>query len=72
MKKAVQIANGIYNNKIGVETELVPSIYVLDDDETFMRYLNFNFTITALVLYNKDRIGRREKIWKSMKGLLIC
>ena len=48
LKKAVQIANGIYNNKIGVETELVPSIYVLDDDETFLRYLKVHGT---LILY---------------------
>ena len=39
LKKAVQIANGIYNNKIGVETNLVPSMYVLDDNEMFVRYL---------------------------------
>lgn len=45
LKKAVQIANGIYNNKIGVETELIPSIYVLDDDETFVRYLKIRGTL---------------------------
>ena len=42
LKKAVQIANGIYNNKIGVETELVPSMYVLDDNEIFVRYLKIH------------------------------
>ena len=42
LKKAAQIANGIYNNKIGVETESVPSMYVLDDDETFVRYLKIH------------------------------
>ena len=47
LKKAVQIANGIYNNKIGVETNLVPSMYVLDD-EAFVRYLKIHGT---LILY---------------------
>lgn len=42
LKKAVQIANGIYNNKIGVETNLVPSMYVLDDNEMFVRYLKIH------------------------------
>ena len=42
LKKAVQIANGIYNNKIGVETDLVPSMYVLDDNEMFVRYLKIH------------------------------
>ena len=42
LKKAVQTANGIYNNKIGVETELIPSMYVLDDKETFVRYLKIH------------------------------
>lgn len=42
LKKAVQTANGIYNNKIGVETELVPSMYILDDDETFVKYLKIH------------------------------
>ena len=42
LKKAVQVANGIYNNKIGVETNLVPSIYVLDDKEMFVRYLKIH------------------------------
>ena len=42
LKKAVQVANRIYNNKIGVETELVPSIYVLDDNEMFVRYLKIH------------------------------
>ena len=42
LKKAVQIANGIYNNKIGVETNLVPSIYLLDDNEMFVRYLKIH------------------------------
>lgn len=45
LKKAVQIANGIYNNKIGVETEIVPSMYVLDDKETFVRYLKIRGTL---------------------------
>ena len=42
LKKAVQIANGIYNNKIGVETNLVPSMYVLDDNEMFVKYLKIH------------------------------
>ena len=42
LKKAVQIANGIYNNKIVVETESVPSMYVLDDNEMFVRYLKIH------------------------------
>ena len=42
LKKAVQIANGIYNNKIGVETNLVPSMYVLDNNGTFVRYLKIH------------------------------
>lgn len=42
LKKAVQIANGIYNNKIGVETESVPSMYILDDDETLVKYLKIH------------------------------
>lgn len=42
LKKAVQIANGIYNNKIGVETESIPSMYVLDDSEMFVRYLKIH------------------------------
>ena len=45
LKKAVQVANGIYNNKIGVETGLIPSMYVLDDDETFVRYLKIHGTL---------------------------
>lgn len=45
LKKAVHIANGIYNNKIGVETNLVPSMYVLDDNETFVRYLKIRGTL---------------------------
>ena len=45
LKKAVQIANGIYNNKIGVETELVPSMYVLDDSGMFVRYLKIRGTL---------------------------
>ena len=45
LKKAVQIANGIYNNKIGVETNLVPSMYVLDEKETFVRYLKIRGTL---------------------------
>ena len=48
LKKAVQIANGIYNNKIGVETELIPSIYLLNDNEMFVRYLKIHGT---LILY---------------------
>lgn len=42
LKKAVQIANGIYNNKIGVETESIPSIYALDNNEMFVRYLKIH------------------------------
>lgn len=42
LKKAVQIANGIYNNKIGVETELIPSMYLLDNNEMFVRYLKIH------------------------------
>lgn len=42
LKKAVQVANGIYNNKIGVETESIPSMYVLDDDEMFVKYLKIH------------------------------
>ena len=42
LKKAVQIVNGIYNNKIGVETESIPSMYVLDDNEMFVRYLKIH------------------------------
>ena len=42
LKKAVQIANGIYNNKIGVETESIPSMYLLDDSEMFVRYLKIH------------------------------
>lgn len=42
LKKAVQIANGIYNNKIGVETELVPSMYLLDNNEMFVKYLKIH------------------------------
>lgn len=42
LKKAVQVANGIYNNKIGVETESIPSIYLLDDNEMFVRYLKIH------------------------------
>lgn len=42
LKKAVQIANGIYNNKIGVETESIPSIYALDDNEMFVKYLKIH------------------------------
>lgn len=42
LKKAVQIANGIYNNKIGVETESIPSMYILDDDETLVKYLKIH------------------------------
>ena len=42
LKKAVQIANGIYNNKIGVETESVPSMYLLDDSGMFVRYLKIH------------------------------
>ncbi len=48
LKKAVQVANGIYNNKIGVETELIPSMYVLDDNGMFVRYLKIRGT---LILY---------------------
>ena len=42
LKKAVQIANGIYNNKIGVETKSVPSMYLLDNNEMFVRYLKIH------------------------------
>ena len=42
LKKAVQIANGIYNSKIGVETESIPSMYLLDDNEMFVRYLKIH------------------------------
>ena len=42
LKRAVQIANGIYNNKIGVETESVPSMFLLDDSEMFVRYLKIH------------------------------
>ena len=42
LKKAVQIANGIYNNKIGVETESVPSMFLLDDSEMFVKYLKIH------------------------------
>ena len=45
LKKAVQIANGIYNNKIGVETESIPSMYLLDNNETFVRYLKIRGTL---------------------------
>ena len=42
LKKAVQIANGIYNNKIGVETESIPSMYLLDNNEMFVKYLKIH------------------------------
>lgn len=42
LKKAIQIANGIYNNKIGVETNLVPSMYLLDNNEMFVKYLKIH------------------------------
>ena len=42
LKKAVQAANGIYNNKIGVETESIPSMYLLDNNEMFVRYLKIH------------------------------
>ena len=42
LKKAVQIANGIYNNKIGVETESVPSMFLLDDSGMFVKYLKIH------------------------------
>ena len=42
LKKAVQIANGIYNNKIGVETESVPSMFLLEDSGMFVRYLKIH------------------------------
>lgn len=42
LKRAVQIANGIYNNKIGVETESIPSMYVLDNNEMFVKYLKIH------------------------------
>ena len=42
LKKAVQAANGIYNNKIGVETESIPSMYLLDNNEMFVKYLKIH------------------------------
>ena len=41
LKKAVQIANNAYTDKIGIETELIPTIYKIENS-VFSRYIKHN------------------------------
>ena len=62
IKKAVQIANGIYTNKIGLETDLIPTIYVLDENNMPIRYLKIHGDLLLSWVSGWVK-GRRNKKW---------
>lgn len=41
INKAINIANSLYNDKIGIETELIPTIYIVEN-RMFKRYIKYN------------------------------
>lgn len=41
IEKAIKIANSLYNDRVGIETELIPTIYIVEN-RTFKRYVKYN------------------------------
>lgn len=41
IEKAIKLANSIYNDRVGIETELIPTIYIVEN-RTFKRYVKYN------------------------------